>query len=432
MGRTKRKRETKKKTGPACNPRIVQDKQTIELMRWLSKNGWKRELPLYPTDFPTTGRGLMTKTAVNKGDTLVRIPVGLLITARTACESHIYQFLDKNVKYDGHELLALYLVWEKHMSQQSFWFPYINTLPLKLSTPLFWSQEPIDLPLFILEVIKISRTNMEESYQKFLDNVQCNQSKCLHCSLDIGDIFNKKDFIWAWCIVNTRAIYIPPQKNLPPHVSNSLALAPFLDLFNHVPSAQVEAMLVETDHSYQVKTLVPVPKYGQVFIEYGAHSNLKLLVDYGFTVPNNQHDSIALSLDDIYDVIKQVNQISLVNMSQTKYRFLKQHNLLQNPCLTREGLCWKAMSIIFILTSDITNLKLLESKVYSSLYNQDEVNSINIIGTLLVTNKIKEFEGYIKLFTPTENDHIAVTLYLEECVSLLKVCLETVNEKVHY
>lgn len=429
MGRTGRKRKIKKRVGTVSQYKIGDDRQTIELMQWLCKNGWEKELPLYPTEFPDTGRGLMSKTAVKKGDTLVKIPVHLLITAQTVCKSDIYEFLNKTVKYDGHEILAFYLVWQKHLNKQSFWFPYINSLPQKLSTPLFWSREPVSLPGFISEVIRKSRNNMEESYHNFLNHILCKHKSCLHCSLAIEDIFNEKDFIWAWCIVNTRAIYIPPEKNVP-NISNSLALAPFLDLFNHVPSAQVEAMLVETENSYQVKTLVPVSKYEQVFIEYGAHSNLKLLIDYGFTVSNNQHDSIALSLEDIYEVIKQLTQVSRVNMSQEKYKFLKQHNLLKNPCLTREGLCWKAMSIVFILTSEITNLKLLESKVYSSLYTADETTAINTVGSLLVTNKIEEFEQYIKLFIPNEIDQNAVTAYLEECVALLEVCLESVNEKV--
>lgn len=410
MGRTRRKRKLKKRIGAMSPCKTEVDNQMIELMKWLTKNGWEKELPLYPTYFPNTGRGLMAKSAVKKGDILVKIPTHLLITAKTVCKSEIYDFLDKNVKYDGHEILSFYLVWEKHLDEKSFWHPYINSLPKQLSTPLFWSQEPVKLPVFISEVIWKSRNNMQESYQNFLNHIICKHKKCPHCDITIEEVFNEQDFVWAWCIVNTRAIYIPPEKNLT-NISNSLALAPFLDLFNHVPSAQVEAMLVETQNSYQVKTLVPVSKYDQVFIEYGAHSNLKLLIDYGFTVPNNQHDSIALSLEDIYEVIKQISQVSHINMSQVKYKFLKQHNLLKNPCLTREGLCWKAMSIVFILTSDITNLKMLESKVYSSLYTPDETKAINAVGSLLVTNKINEFEQYITLFVPTENDQNAVTAF---------------------
>ncbi|KAI5693865.1 hypothetical protein M8J75_006978 [Diaphorina citri] len=423
MGRTGRKRKSKKLSGEDGLYKVVRDTETIELMQWLTRNGWKKEVTLYPTEFSTTGRGLMTKTALKKGDILVKIPFHLLITAHTVCKSEIYDYLDKNVKYDGHEILAFYLVWERHMNKDSFWYPYINTLPQQLSTPLFWSKEPINLPKFILEEIEGSRNSMKESHSHFLNHIVCKQKVCDHCKLALDEIFNEKDFIWAWCIVNTRAIYIPPEKDLH-NISNSLALAPFLDLFNHVPSAQVEAMLIQTENSYQVKTLVPVSKYDQVFIEYGAHSNLKLLIDYGFTVPNNQHDAIALSLDDIYEVIKQVAQVSCVNMSQEKYKFLKQHNLMKKPCLTREGLCWKAMSIVFILTSEITNIKLLESKVYSSLYTPDEINAINTVGAILVQNKIDEFKKHVALFVPTEDDQNAVLAYLKECLDLLSECLE--------
>ncbi|KAL1449894.1 hypothetical protein WDU94_002366 [Cyamophila willieti] len=427
MGRTGRRRKHKKSSGEQNQYRLGADEKMIALMQWLMRNGWQKEITFYPTEFPNTGRGLMTKSVLNKGDVLVNIPLSLLITARTVCNSPIYKYLNENVKYDGHEILAFYLVWEKHLNEQSFWYPYINMLPEQLSTPLFWSSEPLHLPKFISDEINGSLNNMKESYRNFLNHIQCKHKKCEHCNQAIVEIFNEKDFIWAWCIVNTRAVYIPLEKNLH-NISNSLALAPYLDLFNHVPSAQVEAMLIETQNAYQVKTLVPVAKYEQVFIEYGAHSNLKLLIDYGFTVPDNHHDSISLSLEDIYNVIKHLCQVSHVNMSQEKYKFLKHHNLMKNPCLTREGLCWKTMSIIFILTSDITNIKLLESKVYSSLYSEEELKTINTVGSMLVGNKIQEFETYIELFVPTESDQCAVIAYLKECIELLKVCLLIVNE----
>uniref|UniRef100_A0A8D8TKV1 SET domain-containing protein 4 n=1 Tax=Cacopsylla melanoneura TaxID=428564 RepID=A0A8D8TKV1_9HEMI len=429
MGRTGRKRHHKKLSGMQKPYKLGADEKMIGLMQWLVRNGWQKEITLYPTEFPTTGRGLMTKSALNKGDVLVNIPFNLLITAHTVCKSPIYEYLNENVKYDGHEILAFYLVWEKHLNEQSFWYPYINTLPEQLSTPLFWSSDPLNLPKFISEAIKGSLSNMKESYRNFLNHIQHKHKKCTHCNQLIIEIFNETDFIWAWCIVNTRAVYIPLEKNLR-NISNSLALAPYLDLFNHVPSAQVEAMLIETQNAYQVKTLVHVGKNEQVFIEYGAHSNLKLLIEYGFTVPNNQHDSISLSLEDIYNVIKHYFQISHVTMSRRKYKFLKKHKLMKNPCLTREGLCWKTMAIIFILTSPINNVKLLESKVYPSLYFDNELTIVNTVGSMLVRNKIKEFKTYIDLFVPAESDQSAVIAYLKECIEVLKVCLQIVIENM--
>ena len=37
----------------------------------------------------------------------------------------------------------------------------------------------------------------------------------------------------------------------------------------------------------------------QVFIHYGAHSNISLLVEYGFIIPANPDDGICLTLEQL-------------------------------------------------------------------------------------------------------------------------------------
>ena len=37
----------------------------------------------------------------------------------------------------------------------------------------------------------------------------------------------------------------------------------------------------------------------QVFIHYGAHSNISLLVEYGFIIPDNPDDGICLTLEQL-------------------------------------------------------------------------------------------------------------------------------------
>ena len=57
-----------------------------------------------------------------------------------------------------------------------------------------------------------------------------------------------------------------------------LALAPYLDMFNHSPSADVEAGLdlVEDGegHNYQIVSNVGFERHSEVFISYGRHGNM--------------------------------------------------------------------------------------------------------------------------------------------------------------
>ena len=109
----------------------------------------------------------------------------------------------------------------------------------------------------------------------------------------------------------------------------NLALAPLLDLLNHSPHVQVRAtrhviatlscLLLDLQitsltsrhcpvcrqvsagfnvesQCYEISSQCSYRKHEQVFISYGPHDNIKLLVEYGFTVPDNPHSSVPIYL----------------------------------------------------------------------------------------------------------------------------------------
>ena len=56
---------------------------------------------------------------------------------------------------------------------------------------------------------------------------------------------SKEKFAWAWFTVNTRGVYFPDQHD-------NLALAPFLDMFNH--SAHVQVQVEQKNQFYNLKS----------------------------------------------------------------------------------------------------------------------------------------------------------------------------------
>jgi len=76
------------------------------------------------------------------------------------------------------------------------------------------------------------------------------------------------NFNWAWSCINTRAVYLPKplQKKVPSKIhildQDCLALAPFLDLFNHSNNVSVEVRV--TSEGYELLTHSPYKKYDQV------------------------------------------------------------------------------------------------------------------------------------------------------------------------
>ena len=58
---------------------------------------------------------------------------------------------------------------------------------------------------------------------------------------------------------------------------------------------QVSAGFNEISSCYEIRTFDNYKKYDQVYISYGQHDNHKLLIEYGFCVPDNPNDVFEFS-----------------------------------------------------------------------------------------------------------------------------------------
>ena len=58
----------------------------------------------------------------------------------------------------------------------------------------------------------------------------------------------------------------------------------------------MEAGYNSTNGSYQIKAVTPTKRYNQAFINYGPHSNVKLMVEYGFTLDKNLNNMYPVYL----------------------------------------------------------------------------------------------------------------------------------------
>jgi len=67
---------------------------------------------------------------------------------------------------------------------------------------------------------------------------------------------------------------------------------------------QVEATFDEVTRQYVVRTLTPCPKYNQIFINYGPHSNKHLLLNYGFIADNNPHDVCPVAVGNVCNCVE--------------------------------------------------------------------------------------------------------------------------------
>ncbi|ELU17670.1 hypothetical protein CAPTEDRAFT_97123, partial [Capitella teleta] len=192
--------------------------------------------------------------------------------------------------------LVIFLLCERNKGCSSFWKPYVDILPSSYTDILHWTSKEMDLlPKFTKRRACDLRLKAEESFNRL-----CNGFLPLLVRQmpQFNGAFTWDLFKWAWSSVNTRCVYMSQPQNsvLSPDEEDKSALAPFLDLLNHTVDVEVNARFDDSSKSYKITTLTACKPYDQVFINYGPHSNEKLLLEYGFTLPCNPHNNISLTL----------------------------------------------------------------------------------------------------------------------------------------
>ena len=123
-------------------------------------------------------------------------------------------------------------------------------------------------------------------------------------------------FQWAWFCVNTRAVFYQDSSrqdrnkhlnglnmNMTDVLENNMALAPYLDMFNHDEEVVVEAGFNKTSQCYEIRSNRHIKKYQQVFINYGPHDNLKLFLEYGFIMKTNLHKVVEFDIHFLLNLV---------------------------------------------------------------------------------------------------------------------------------
>jgi len=376
MGRTLRKRKRKKSCVNSNQIQCDNEKEVLELLQWL---GIKTHLQLY--NFTETGRGLRTQKNLMKGEVLISIPMDKMITRKSMKKTSDYP-----LHWSTQLMLSCFLIRESMKKQttcsntttKSEWKIYLETLPQSYDVPYF--DCPQDLLIYLPRHLKVS---IEEQF-RLIDT----QFRELVKVLQEENFVSKKIFAWAWFTVNTRGVYFPDQHD-------NLALAPFLDMFNH--SGHVQVHVENTDHFYNLKSSNNFPKHSQVFINYGPHDNIKLYLEYGFVIPDNPHDSVTFTLEDLCEILN-LTEDTTKNLAK-KLKFISQHQLDAKLQLVKneELVSWSVLACLYILHIGNGNKSFgLGSPAFSGhLTNQTKTTTNNKAQCHYKTSKIHN-ENYTK------------------------------------
>lgn len=271
-----------------------------EFCDWLKDNGAKID-GVKIAEFPGYEYGLMAEKEFERGDLLLSIPRKLMLTVERAKESVLGSLLtsDAVLQHMPNVALALTLLVEK-FTPDSFWKPYIATLPLKYTTVLNFKpnelQELKGSPT--LETALKQCRNIARQYAYFHKVFQTMDDPA---SLLLRDVFTYEQYRWAVSTVMTRQNFVPGDDQVgglksgkSPALVN--AFIPMWDMCNHTNGELTTDYEEENGGRSICHALQPFPQGSQIFIFYGSRPNSDLLVHNGFVFFNNEHDSLALRL----------------------------------------------------------------------------------------------------------------------------------------
>ncbi|KAK3674363.1 hypothetical protein LTR78_005832 [Recurvomyces mirabilis] len=223
-----------------------------------------------PAKLPGKGLGLVTTKKISKDERLLFVPekamfkpdLALLKKAKLSHASPQAQLAYSAMMacQNGNEGLR---VWRATWPTDE---DFEHSLPMRWPKKLREHLPPsIDQPL----------RRQEEDYAKDLAAVRA--------SHDSSRYFDEDEFRYCWSIVNSRSFHWKPARK---GSAGCMVMCPFIDYLNH-GSSGTSCNIVQRPHGYEVLAERDYENGEEVLATYGAHTNDKLLVHYGFVLPSN-------------------------------------------------------------------------------------------------------------------------------------------------
>lgn len=443
-GRTYRKRSFSRKT----TLRSPINSEIIDLQKWVKKVGYVIHKKIKLTQFSNTGRGIMALEAVDKNDVLMRVPFKAIITMFTlesdaSFKDAFFNLDSESNKFCCQELLAFYLIYLKsHIQNHQFWVPYLKSLPEGFDNPYFHEVPSDAMDDRIKNNVNLQKEKIQKSFSRF-KNIWDNVSEKNNSRSHFFESFSLDLYEWAYFVVNTRCVYVKPEiiseictvrncsmPNLLSHVSDepSLALIPYLDMFNHSSVVQTLAVLkspyddeltekcnfvtkLDSDLNlyFELTTLTSFKKYEEIFISYGGHCNIKLFTEYGFRIPDNPFSNLIFNFKEVCDFVTG-NNVSL-SISKEKYNFILQHKLNNNLFITSDGFSFNFIRLLFILTNDCKSEWNL--KIFSDNFSEIELEKVNKLGKKILYEKKNFFQSVLNNFQNTNVNFSNLSIHFD-------------------
>jgi hypothetical protein len=143
-----------------------------------------------------------------------------------------------------------------------------------------------------------------------------------------------------------------------------------------------------------------------VFISYGTLDNLTLCLEYGFVIPENPHDRVLISEEDVVLVLRRKLEV--------------EHSSDIMWC-TREGLNWAGLVFVAKCLGQTVMGDLSENKIVMSCVQKIVMSKLEVLNNDLKYLQLEE--------TPIESIDVMKDL-LNEHIKILQWCVVELQQDV--
>lgn len=252
-----------------------------------------------------TNRVLLASSSKPAGTPLLRIPPSHLITSTQARRTSYIAQISSDVAERGlhrsmpdvfsdSAVLLLFLVAEFCKGADSFYAPFIRSIPITFSTPVTANEEQMENELGLTPLGAVSRRvrgELEEMYNRWFR--ECVVQGYPHVFKE--EMCGWHTFVWAHCVVESRGFKI----------DGETMLVPLADMGNHVSLAsglrnvRYRGWMVQGEgKGVELYTADEGIEEGEeVSLNYGALKNWQLVAHYGFAIVDNGDDEVEIGLE---------------------------------------------------------------------------------------------------------------------------------------
>ncbi|BDA42806.1 probable actin-histidine N-methyltransferase [Coccomyxa sp. Obi] len=315
-----------------CNPPVPEETPSAKHFdRWASDMGIQSAVE--QAKFNGL-RGAAAKVTIQPLDPVVNAPWKCLINEDTAQNSGIGQAL-LMLGIEKELLLLLYTMIDRHDKDSDF-APFWNSLPQNFSTGLSATEERVSrlMGTPAHSTFVEARQHIRQQYQAAQPLLQ--ELTAAYPDDITPDMVDEDMFTWACELWYSYAIEV----EYPDGVVRQ-ALVPMAHFLNHSPWPHIirYGRLDAITNSLRLRAFRPCSAGFQCFLSYGPLPNLKLLLFYGFALPNNPHDIVSITLEVPVDACKPMRDAVL-----DEHDIQLQHHLRRGPMSPHLLACLKVLA----------------------------------------------------------------------------------------